>query len=238
MPFNSRRAPGGKGAGRLRAGEAKRPRHGVGIEAAQTPDGGGAAKRADHAGAVPAFLAEHRIIEPDADPRRGLEPGGQGHQQVAPGNAVALGNGQRRGHNLRRDMGQGRAMHIAHGDGGNQIAVEDRRPRHRQPAAADHAGLVRLGEGGDHGRHLAGFLSLMPGEGAGERVEQQRLGGMARVRRDGLIGQPGGKRGQGCCRLSCLIGGSGAHRRCPRFYRFGEHSGAGPLPLVPFRSAR
>ena len=40
------------------------------------------------------------------------------------GAAIALGDHQRRRHDFRRDMRHGRAMHVAHRGGGDEISVE------------------------------------------------------------------------------------------------------------------
>src|SRR5262249_12156584 len=115
-----RRSPRCEGAGGLAAGEAERPGHGFGVEPAKSADRRSGTERTQHAGAVPTLGAERGIIEADPDPRRHLASGGDGDEEVAARQPVALGNRQGGRHHFRRHMGQRRAVHVAHGDRGNE----------------------------------------------------------------------------------------------------------------------
>ena len=124
VEFHRRRAPGGERAGGLAAGEPEGARHGVGIEFQKRPDRRRRAERPEDAGAVPAARAKFRIIGADADPRRHLTAGRDRGEQRAAAQSVAFGNGERRRHDLGRDVGHGLAMHVAHGDRSDEISVE------------------------------------------------------------------------------------------------------------------
>ena len=191
VEFHRRRAPGREGAGGLAAREPEGARHGVGVEAAQPAHRRGGAERPEHARPVPAALPEFRIVEPVADPRRDLAAGGDGDEQVAAGIAVLVGDRQRRRDHLRRDVGHGRAVHVAHGRGRDQIAVQQRRAGEREPAAADDTGLAGLRERGRQRGHLMGFLALVAGEGAGQRVEQEVLAMLPHALRHVVIAKRG-----------------------------------------------
>ena len=187
VEFHRRRAPCGKGAGGLAAGEAKGARHGVGIEFEQRPDRRRRAERTEDAGAVPAASAEFRIIGADADPRRHLASRRDRGEQRAAAQPVALGNGERRRHDLGRDMRHRLAMHVAHGDRGDQIGVEQGRAGKRQMVAADHARFRALRQARRQRRDLPGLLAEPAGDGAGQRIEQQRLAVLADARRNVLV---------------------------------------------------
>jgi hypothetical protein len=66
-------------------------------------------------------------------------------------------------------------MHVAHGDGGDEIAVEQRRAGEREAVAADHAGFARLRQARCQCRDLVRLLALVAGKRAGEGIEQQSL---------------------------------------------------------------
>ena len=82
-------------------------------------------------------------------------------------------------------------MHVAHGGGGDQIAVEQRRAGERQAAAADDAGLAGLRERVRQRRELMGFLALVAGQRAGERIEQQILAMLPHALRQVVVAQRG-----------------------------------------------
>ena len=77
-----------------------------------------------------------------------------------------------------------------------EIAVEQRRARERQLVAADHAALVRFRQRRSQRRDLIGFLALMAGDRAGERVEQHVLAVLPDLHRQILVFQRGCKSGQ------------------------------------------
>ena len=129
MKLHRRRAPGGERAGGLAAGKAERPRHGVGIEFEQRADRGGRTERTDHAWAMPSPRTEFRIIEAETDPRRHLTAGRKGGEQGAAGKSIALGDGERWRHDFGRDVRERRPIHVAHGDRGDEISVEQRGAR-------------------------------------------------------------------------------------------------------------
>ena len=221
MEFHRRRAPGGEGAGGLAAGEAERLRHGVAVEAAQAADRRRGAERAERARPMPALGAEHRIVGADADPRHHLHAGDQRDQEIAAGRAVALGDGERRRHHLGRDMRQRRAVGVAHGDGGDQEAVEHGRAGERQPVAADHARLVRLRERAGERRDLLGLVAVAAGHRAGQRVEQQILAALAHVLGQVFVLQRGREIRQNLCRPRFAISVSRAMLECVPCGTFG-----------------
>jgi hypothetical protein len=77
-------------------------------------------------------------------------------------------------------------MHVAHGDGGDQVAVEERRAGEREPVAADHARFLRLCERRGERRNLVRLLALMAGERAGERVKEHQLAVLAHLLRQSV----------------------------------------------------
>ena len=101
------------------------------------------------------------------------QTGGDGDQKIAAGQVVALGDRQRGRHDFRGDMGHGRAVHVAHRDRGDQIAVQQRRAGKRQMVAADHARFATLRQRRGERRDLAGLLALMAGDRAGQRIENE-----------------------------------------------------------------
>jgi hypothetical protein len=187
VEFHRRRAPCGERAGGLAAGEPKGARHGVGVEFQQRPDRRRRTERTKNAGAVPTAGAEFWIIGADTDPRRHLASRGDRGEQRAPAQSVALGNGQRRRHDLRRDVRHGLAMHVAHGDRGDEIGVERSRAGKRQMLAADHARFRALRQARCQRRDLSGLLAEPAGDRAGQRIEQQRLAVLASARRNVLV---------------------------------------------------
>ena len=188
-----------------------------GIEAQQRADSGRRAERADNARPMPAAGAKHRIIEPDADPRRHFRTDSDGDQKITTGQAVAFRDHQRRRHDLRRDVGHGRAMHVAHRRRGDEIGVEQRRAGQRQMPAADHARFAALRQRGGKGRDLTGFFAPIAGNRAGERIQQKILAMLADPRRQIVVGQRCGKFCQYLCgfRLLCCVLCFFLHRDLP-----------------------
>jgi hypothetical protein len=124
---------------------------------------------------MPAAGPERRIVGADANPGHHLHARDKRHQQIAARRIVAFGDGERGWHHLGRDVGHGRGVGVAHGDGGDEKAVEQGCAGERQPITADHAGLVRLRERRGQRRDLPGFLAALACNRAGERIEQQVL---------------------------------------------------------------
>ena len=201
MEFHRRRRPRREGAGGLAAGEAERLRHGVAVEGAQAADRRGGAERAERARPMPALGAEHRIVGADADPRHHLHAGDQRDHELAAGRAVALGDRQRRRHHLGRHVRQRRAVGVAHGDGGDQEAVEHGRAGERKPVAADHARLARLRQRARERRDLLGLVAVAAGHRAGQRVEQKILAALFHVLGEVFVFQRGRKIRQNLGRL-------------------------------------
>ena len=189
VEFHRRRAPGGEGAGGLAAGEPESARHGFGIEFQQRADRGRGAEWAENARAVPAAGAEFRIIGADADPRRHFASGRERGEQRPAVEPIALGDGERRRHHFGRHMRHGLAVHVAHGDRGDEIGVEQGRAGERHVLTADHARFAGLGERGSQRRDLPGLLAKAAGDRAGERIEQQVLAVVAHPRRNVLVAQ-------------------------------------------------
>jgi hypothetical protein len=109
-------------------------------------------------------------------------------------------------------MGHGRHVDVAHGGGGDQIAVEQCRTGQRQVGvAADHARLGRLRERRRQRRHLMRFLASIPGQRAGECIEQQRLAVVPDLGREVVVAQRSRKSGQ---RLGCFCGHGDLPRDC------------------------
>ena len=206
MPLDRRRAPCGERAGGLAAREAEGARHGIGIEAAQPSHRGGAAERSDHAGTVPPFLSERRVVESQADARRHLQPRDQRGEKIGARGVVARRDRERRRDDFGRDMGQRRAVHVAHGDGGDQVAVHRRRAGERHRLPADHNALGGVAESRRQRANLAGLFAPMPGERAGKRVQQQGLRGVAHIVRNRFQLQRGREFGK-------LFGGFSTHTR-------------------------
>jgi hypothetical protein len=90
-------------------------------------------------------------------------------------------------------------MRIAHGDGGDEIAVEESRAGEREAVAADHTAFARLREGRCQRRNLLCFLALVAGKRARESVEQQVLAVVLDPVRKLVVGQRRGKLRQHLC---------------------------------------
>ena len=202
MEFDRRRSPRGERPRRLATRKAERLRHGLGVEAAQPSDRCRRAERPEHTGSVEAAGSERRIVEPDPYAGRHLASGGGRHQEIAAGQIVTFGDRQSRRHHFRGDMGHGGAMRVAHGDGGDEIAVEQRRAGEREVVAADHAGLARLRQARCQRRDLVCLLALVAGKRAGEGIEQQVLAVLLDPVRKLLVGQCGRKL---CQHLRCFF---------------------------------
>ena len=187
VELDRRRAPRGERAGRLAARETESARHRVGIESEQASHGRRRAEGADDAGTVPAAGARRGEIPAEPDARRRLAAGGERDQQVAPGKPVALGDRQRGRHDFRRDVRNGGAVHVAHRDGGDEVAVQHGRAGERQPVAADDARFLRLRQRRGQRGDLVRLLAPVAGDRARERVEQQVLGVLPRGRRNLLV---------------------------------------------------
>ena len=84
-------------------------------------------------------------------------------------------------------------MCVAHGNGGDEIAVEQRGAGKRKLFIANHTRLIGLRERRRQRSKLMGLLAAMPGERADERVEQQRLAVLPRFFRNVFVSQCGGK---------------------------------------------
>ena len=175
VKLDGRRSPRGKRAGGLAARESERFRHGRGIEPEQTSHRRGGAKRTDDAGPVPAALARFGIIEAEPDACRYLTAGCDRDQQIAARQSVALRDGECGRYHFRRDVGERGAVNVAHGDGGDQVAVQQGCAGERQAVAADDTALVRLRKARCKRRQLVGFLALVTRHRARERVEQHVL---------------------------------------------------------------
>ena len=213
VELDDRGPPGGEGPGRLAAGEAESAGHRPGVEPSQAADRGGGAERPDDARPVPALAAEDRVVEADPHPRRGLQACGQRGEQRPPGGAVGLRDGEGRRHDLRRDVGERRAVDVAHRHRGNQVAVHERRAGERRPPAADDRGVAGLPEGARRGGDLGGLLPLAPGQRAGQRVEEQRLARFPDRGGDRAALQPRGEPRQRPGRLFARSGPAVAHAR-------------------------
>ena len=73
-----------------------------------------------------AHVAAQEVFQMPPDSQRCPSKWGPGDQKGAAGEAVTFGNGERRRHDFGRDVGHRRAMHIAHRDGGDEVAVKER----------------------------------------------------------------------------------------------------------------
>ena len=175
MELDRRRSPRSESARGLAAGEPVGARHGFLVEAEQAADRGGGAERPEDAGAVPAALARFREVPAEPDARGNFAARGERHQQVAAARSVALGDHEGSGHDFRGDVRERRAVHVAHGDGGDEIAVQHRGAGERAAVAADDARFLRLGERSGERGDLVSLFSPVSGEGASYRVEQQVL---------------------------------------------------------------
>jgi hypothetical protein len=196
VEFHRRRSPRREGAGRLAAGETERLGHGFGVELPEPPDRGGGPERSQHARAVPTLGPHRRVVDPDAHSRRHLASGGDGDQQVAARGAIAFGDRQGGRDHLRRHMGQRRPMDVAHGDGGDEIAVQNGRAGERQPVAADDAALAGLRQPRGERRELLGLLAAVPGDRASQGVQQDILAVIADLSRKIVVLQRRRKAGQ------------------------------------------
>ena len=124
VEFHRRRAPGGKSAGRWLPA---RP-NARAMVSASNPSSEPTAAAAPNGPMTPGPASRGRGTPDnpaDADPRRHLASGRNRDQQIAARETVALRDGQRRRHDFRRHMRHGLAMHVAHRDRGDQIAVEE-----------------------------------------------------------------------------------------------------------------
>jgi len=72
-------------------------------------------------------------------------------------------------------MGQRRAVHVAHGDCGDEITIEKRRAGERQRLAADDAALVGLRQSRRERGELLRLLAAVPGDRTRQRIEQEVL---------------------------------------------------------------
>jgi len=163
---------------------------------AKPADRRGGAEGAQHAGTVPALGAERGIIEADPDPRRRLASGGDGHEEVAARQGVALGDRQGGRHHFRRHMGQRRAVHVAHGDRGDEITIEKCRAGERQPVAADDAALVGLRQSRRERGELLRLFAAVPGDRARQGIEQEVLAVISHLCGKIVVLQRGRKAGQ------------------------------------------
>ena len=221
VELHRRRSPRGEGARRLAAGKSERLSHGFGVEPAQAPYRRGGAEWAEHAGAVPAVAAEGRVIEADPNPRRDFASGGGRDNEVAPRQAIALGDCQGGRHHFRRHMRQRRAVHVAHRNRGDEIAVEKGRAGKRQRLAADDAALVRLRQARCERGDLLRLLAAVAGDRAGQSVEQEILAVIADALGNIVILQQCRKAGQhfghvcGHTRLPCNSRNTAPRRKRP-----------------------
>jgi hypothetical protein len=93
-------------------------------------------------------------------------------------------------------------MRVAHGDGGDEIAVEQSRAGEREAVAADHAAFVGLSKTRRQRRDLLRLLALVAGERASEGVEQQIFAVLFNLVRKLVVGQCGCK---SCQHLRCFF---------------------------------
>src|SRR3954469_5886792 len=191
-------APVREGAGRLAAGQSKRIALALGIEAEELADCRRATERADHAGRMPAFRAKRRVFRTQADARGRFEARGNGEQQIAAAGAIALGDRERRRDDLRRRVAERRPMYVADGDGGDQVAVEERRARERKLAIADDGGFLGCAERGGERVNLLGLVPLAPRDGARQRIEQDVFHALARRSGELLVLEAGDEGGEFC----------------------------------------
>src|SRR6185295_18798058 len=122
---------------------------------------------------------EGRIVRAEADPYRRLEAGGDGGDKVDAARAVALGDGERRRHDLRRGVAKGGPVHVAHRDRGDEVAVQQRRPGERQRLTADYGCFRGISQCGSERANLLRLVALAAGDGAGEGVEEDVLDALA-----------------------------------------------------------
>ena len=120
-----------------------------------------------------------------------------------PDRSVALRDGERGRYHFRRDVGERGAVNVAHGDGGDQVAVQHRRAGERQAVAADDAALIRLRKACRERRQLVGFLALMARHRARERVEQHVLAIFGDALRDVFVFERGRELGQRMGHVTC-----------------------------------
>ena len=87
---------------------------------------------------MPAARTERRVVAAQCHAHRGLQAGGDREQQRLAAGAVAFGDGQCGRNDFGGGVIQRRPVHVAHRDGGDEIAVQHRRAGERQASAADH----------------------------------------------------------------------------------------------------
>ena len=93
-------------------------------------------------------------------------------------------------------MGQRRPVHVAHGNRGDEIAIEDRRAGERQPVAANDAALVRLRQCRRQGGELLRLLAAVPGHRTCQRIQQDVLAVISDTSRKIVVLQRCRKAGQ------------------------------------------
>jgi hypothetical protein len=145
---------------------------------------------------VPAAPAKLGEVEAEPDARGHLTAGGKRDEEVAPRQPVALGDTERRRHDLGRDVRERGPVHVAHGHCGDEVRIEQGRAGEREPVAADDAALVRLRERGGERLDLSRLFTLVTGYGARKRVEQQVLAVLAGLRGDPFVVESGRKAGE------------------------------------------
>src|ERR1700738_1397402 len=155
MKFNGRGAPGCKRAGRLTPSEPEGPCHGLRINSQEPAYRRGAPERPEHAGSMPATGAKGGIVTSHPNPGGDFEPGGERHQQIATRKRVALGNGERWGNHFGCDVSERGTVCVAHGHGGDEIAIEHDRPAEGEALAPDHRTFMTLRQLGAKCRNLA-----------------------------------------------------------------------------------
>jgi len=95
---------------------------------------------------MPTAGAELGKIDPDPDPRRHLKPGRKRNQQVAADNASRSAMASAGG-TTSASRESSSPVGVAHGDGGDEITVEQSGAGERQAIASDDRALTRLREG-------------------------------------------------------------------------------------------
>ena len=181
----------GKRARRLAACEAERHQLLVCIEAAQLADRSRATERPHHARRMPATRAKRRVVRAVRHAHRGFQPRRDGSQQRLAAGTIAFGNRQRGRYHLRRGVIQRRAMHVAYGDGSDQIAVEQRRACQRQFVTAEYAGFTGSAQCRRQAAYLFHLVAVRASQRAGDGVEKDVFDAFTDRRGDLFVLQPG-----------------------------------------------
>ena len=165
--------------------DALRHHQALGTEPHQRAGSERAAEHADQSGRVEADLVERPAAD-GGQARCRFHAGDIGGEQVGAGGTLHVGGRQHRRPNAGGGMDDPAGVRVVEVEAVHQDAVEQRGvPRRQAQRQTDHGNIPRPAQSRDRGRRLVGEVVAAGGERNACRIEDQVLGPLAHLGRDG-----------------------------------------------------